>query len=317
MTSFQSNNFTQARVQAFVPEITFNLDDGHPIEFIHYDEASQSFTPNESAMEVIMQYSGNVGLVFNMGEKMGGKSFLLNKTLDISNTQNQFQEKTKSMMLWTRPLFREEEYLNLFFIDVQGFDHDQNFENFTWLLSFLLGSLILYSSKGIPTDETLIPFSALQFVSQNLIISEQPLENEYLLSYYAPKLIWLFKETSELPTEPDGRPVLLSKLVESYLRDANVSPVLLATKNFILNTFKDRSYISFSPIRPRFNDNVAMLSNEYVHSLKILKEKIYSKAINKPIDGLTLSSKMVVHFLACICELFNKRSPVIFSEVLF
>lgn len=65
-----------------------------------------------------MQYNGNIGFVFMMGEKGNGKSCLLNNIIDISGLAYGFPERTKGIKMWTRPLYREEEFLNLFFVDV-------------------------------------------------------------------------------------------------------------------------------------------------------------------------------------------------------
>ena len=49
--SYQQNNFTSTQVRAFVPEITFNLNNGEALDLLIYDHAAQSFQINEAAME--------------------------------------------------------------------------------------------------------------------------------------------------------------------------------------------------------------------------------------------------------------------------
>ena len=85
-----------------------------------------------------MQYSPLFSL-----EKKVGKTFLLNHGLDLDIRNNAFQENSKGIKFWTKPFYRDEENLCVFFVDVEGFDYDLNFRNFIWSLSFLIGTTII------------------------------------------------------------------------------------------------------------------------------------------------------------------------------
>lgn len=69
-----------------------------------------------------------------------------------------------------------------------------------------------------------------------MIISENELENEYLLGYYAPKLIWCLKDydykrndfannddTNKLDKNESIKEKDLIKIMDNFLRDANTS----------------------------------------------------------------------------------------------
>jgi hypothetical protein len=317
--SAQRDNYMGVKVRSFVPEITFSLNEGQSLDLLFYDQASQAFQINEQAMEVLLQYGGNVGFIMNLGQKGVGKSFLLNNVMDLDPSHNAFQEREKGIKMWTKPLFREEEFVYLFFVDVQGFDSDWNFKNFIWTFSFLLGSIVLYSTKGSLNDKTFEDLNSLGFVSQNLILAEDPTENEYLLSYYSPKVIWLLKDFQESGQE--GKSFSPEKYLEATLHEVNREEAnnqsVGYVKNFLINAFKDRSCINFPVIQSntRFTDPLQRMPAAYSESVKILKERIYSKSLNKYFDGITITSKMMVHFIACVVELFNKQAPIVYSEM--
>jgi hypothetical protein len=124
-------------------------------------------------------------------------------------------------------------------------------------------------------------------------------------------------------SEADAKNFTTEKYMEGILRelsrDQSKNPSSAYARTFILNTFKDRTYINFpAPQGPvKFSDPVANLGGNYVQQLKLLKEKIYSRATNKYFDGLTFSSKMMVHLIACVVGIFNKdkSSPIVYHDM--
>lgn len=313
------DNFTTAKVRSFIPEITFNLSDGQPIDLFFYDQASQSFQINADAMQLLLEYESNIGFIVNIGQRSIGKSYLLNQVMDLEPNSSRFRERERGVKLWTRPLYREEEFVYLFFIDVQGFDNDWNFRHFVWSFAFLLGTLVLYSTHGPITDRNFEELDSFAYLSQNIVFSEDEVENEYLMSYYAPKLIWLLKDFEEI--DENGKSAPPDKYLESVIRDAHrnqlQNPAVSYAKNFIINIFKDRCCINFPPssVPVQFNDHLQSMDAGYIEGVRLLKERIYSKALNKYFDGITLSSKMIVHFIACMVELHNQKSPIVYSKM--
>jgi len=317
--SQQRDNYVTTKVRSFVPEITFNLSDGERIDLLFYDQASQSFQINSEAMELLLQYAGNVGFIINMGQKGIGKSFLLNQAMDLNPNYNFFRERDRGIKIWTRPLYREDECVYLFFVDVEGNDNDWNFKNFIWTFSYLFGTIVLYSTQGQLNERVFEDMASLIFVSQNIFLAEDPTENEYLLSYYSPKLIWLLKDFQE--SDDNSRAFSADAYLESALREitseyGDVQSINFV-KNFIINSFKDRTCISFPLVSDavRFSYPLSQMSAGYLESLKLVKDKIYSKAIKKYFDGITLNSKMIVHFIACIVELYNQKALMIYSTM--
>ena len=302
------------KVKAFIPDITLSLSDGQLIDLLSYDQASQNFTPNAQALEVLLEPVGNVGLIFNIGHPSVGKSFTLNHVMDLMPGQNRLTERTKGVRMWTKPLFRDTENLFLFFVDVQGFTGDDFFKDFVWLFTFLLGTTVLYSTSGPVDDSIWNDFSSFDFISKNLVLSDNPAENDYLISYYSPKFIWLMKDLV-LPVS-EGRPVAAEKYLEDSLyQNSNYDVAFF--KAFLVSSFKDRSAVAFPPNKGPlgFNDPIQRMNSQYIENIKVIKEKIYSKAVNKYFDGIVPTGRMMVHFISCVTELLNKRATVNYYEV--
>ena len=313
------DNFTTNKVRSFVPEITFNLRDGQPIDLLFYDQASQSFQINADAMQLLLEHEGNLGFIVNLGQRNIGKSYLLNQVMDLESNSSRFRETDRGIKRGTRPLSREEEFVYLFFIDVHGFDNDWSFRHFVWSFAFLLGTLVLYSTHGPISDRNFEELDSFSFLSQNIVFSENEIENEYLMSYYAPKLIWILKDFEEI--DENGKSSPPDKYLESVLRDVHRNQLsneaVSYAKNFVINTFKDRCCINFPPstVPIQFNDHLQSMDPDYIESVRLLKERIYSKALTKYFDGMSFSSKMIVHFIVCLVELHNQKAPVVYSKM--
>lgn len=301
------------KVRAFVPDITFSLGGGQLIDLFFYDQANQSFTINQDAAQVILEPTGNVGFIVNIGQHGVGKSFTLNHIMDLQPSGG-LTERTRGIKVWTKPLYRDSENLYLFFVDVQGFADDQIFRDFVWFFAFFLGTIVMYSSSGPVDDYTWNDLNSFEYITTHLQLSEDAAENEYLLSYYAPKLIWLLKDLA-LPAN-DTRTANADKYVENAVYEQTQYDHS-AVKTFFMNNFKDRSCLAFSPPTSPipFSAPIHNMTSQYMENIRVVKEKIYSKATNKFFDGLALSARMMVNFITCFAELFNKRSVLNYAEV--
>ena len=69
---------------------------------------------------------------------------------------------------------------------------------------------------------------------------------------------------------------------------------------------------SKTPIR--FTDAVQTLNPAFIENIKLLKERIYSKALNKYFDGISLSPNMMINLIDCLVRLYNKKSTIIYPN---
>ena len=258
---------------------------------------------------MIMGVSGNTGLIFNIGEQGCGKSFLLNQVMDVEG----FQPKEKGIKLWSKAFYRDDENLNLFFVDVEGFGKDEKFNNFVWSLAFLTGTIIIYSSNGME-EHNLALMNSFEFLNKFLVISNDEVENGYMMSYYAPKFIWLAKDHLIEERDTNGKQMLPDKYMEMILNEETNNPSIEYTKRFLINIIKDRTCISFETLdNPRFNN--PQLDELYTYNLSVLREKIYSRSFNKYFDGVSFSSRMLINFISGFIELFNNDKYIEYHDM--
>jgi len=231
------------RVEEDIPEIVFDLKQGSAIDFIVYDQAKQRFDLDPKAVEAILNASANTGLILNIGEPKIGKSFLLNKAMDLDRG---YLEGSKGIKMWSKPFYREEEDLYLFFVDVQGLGTDEKFSDFIWMLSFLVGTIVIYNSKGDINDKTFECMKPLANMTRSLKISQDEVENGYMMSYYAPKLIWVIKDFRDVE-DANGKPMSPDKYLETSLLELSANNRTNNIKKFLTAVMKEHTCVTFPP----------------------------------------------------------------------
>lgn len=281
------------QIQEEIPEIMFDLKSGSAIDLIKYNRANQKFELDQKAADVILAVEGNAGFIFNIGEPKIGKSYLLNGAMDLDRG---FAEKDRGVRMWTKPFYREEENLHLFFVDIQGFDMDDKFANFVWLLSFLVGTIVIYSSSGEISDKTYEGLKPLEFVAKTLRISSDNVENDYMMSYYAPKLVWLLKDFRPIE-DANGKPMQADKYLGSSLLEKSTNQRATSIKKFLTTIMKEQTCVTFN--------GYTKSDPSFIQGTKILKEKIYSRSFAKNFDGISFNSRMLVNFITGFIELYN------------
>lgn len=268
-----------------------------------YDRASQRFEINPQAIECILEMNGTVGLIFNIGEPKIGKTFLINEVMDLDAG---FPEQGKGIKIWTRPFFRDDENLFLFFVDVQGLDNDERFANFVWMMSFLVGTIVLYQSQGDITERTFDNLAPLNFVSTALRLSADEIENSYMMSYYAPKLIWVLKDHRRVENS-EGKLLQSDQYLESCLLEPSNNPEITAIKRFVSGITKERTCVAFGPF--------SNIDDLYSYTVSVLKERIYSRSFCKYFDGVPFNARMLVNFMVGYVELYNADSYIEYYDM--
>ena len=164
------------------------------MQFIAYDPTRKEFQLTQEAIDILNNDEFNVVLVFNIGEPGCGKSFMVNQILDLNSQQASFRQSTAGLQIWSEPIIKEKDSVKMLFVDVEGLGQDEQFSQFVWLLAFLLGAIVIYSSSGDIGKHTWQNLGAFQYLSDSLVFSENYEENLYTMSYYSPYLIWCVKD---------------------------------------------------------------------------------------------------------------------------
>jgi hypothetical protein len=316
MNQEHQQNFYQ-RLEGEIPQISFDVSSGQAVDFISFDRASQEFILNEEVNDLLLDYQGKIAFVFNLGEKRIGKSFLLNKVLDLEEG-NCFDQKTRGLKIWSTACVKDNEDLSIFFVDCESGTGDKQFELFVWSLAFLIGSVIMMHSVG-PLDQNFwLNFETLDALKKKIIFSEDEVENEFSLSHSAPRLIWLMRDFEIAIKDTNGRTMTAENYLDMELRDNEGSQTINERKLSLINIFKEK--LAFAMPTPSdtpvgFHQGTENLNEEFLYHLEHLRERIYSKTGPKLFEGVAFDSRMFLNAVNCLIEVFNSGKPLFFNEM--
>ena len=287
------------------------------MDFISFDKASQEFILHDEVNDLLLDYQGKIAFVFNLGEEKVGKSFLLNKVLDLE-PGNCFKQGMKGLKIWSTACVKENEDLSIFFVDCESRKGDKHFELFVWSLAFLIGSVVMLHSFGPLDKSTWNNLETLDLLKQKVIFSEDEMENEYSLSHVAPRLIWMMRDFEVNLKDTNGRVMTADNYLDMELRDNQESQTINDRKLSLMNVFKER--LAFALPKPSdspvgFNQGTENLNEEFLYHLEHLKERIYSKTGPKLFEGVAFDSRMFLNSVNCLIEVFNSKKPMFFNEM--
>ena len=195
--------------------VQYDLRNGQPLPFFFYERARREFRANPEALKLLRSHR-HVSFVFNTGQPNIGKSYLLNHIFDLQPPSRGFAPNTQNIVIWSQPVVKDQ--LAVYVVDVQGFGEDQFFSDFAWQLSFLLGSVIVFSTRGAIDETAWRAFSGVKYLLRHLKFSPDPSQNEFMMSYYAPLFVWCVKDADANVRSPQGQRVTGNEYLEMMLR---------------------------------------------------------------------------------------------------
>lgn len=214
--------------------------------------------------------------------------------------------------------------MHIFFFDTEGADsvsRDQKHDATIFALAILMSSLFIFNSFGSIDEQSINQLSLTTTLSNNIAISANKnsgKNDEYALSYFTPKFIWLLRDFTLEIQDLQGRNIT----ADQYLENALLREEKPNTKNSesnkkirkaLLNFFKDRE--CFTMVRPVEEESDLKklnslgknkLRKEFLAELKALKEKIFLKTTPKQLNGVNLNSRMFCNMMRCFVEAINK-----------
>eukprot|EP01016_Furgasonia_blochmanni_P011120 TRINITY_DN14920_c0_g1_i1.p1 TRINITY_DN14920_c0_g1~~TRINITY_DN14920_c0_g1_i1.p1 ORF type:complete len:287 (-),score=54.74 TRINITY_DN14920_c0_g1_i1:58-861(-) len=221
--SFTNTPLDQKRLSALpelndqVPEIAFNCNGGYPVQLIKYDPRTQKFELNPEAVNELCQFDKKISIVCLAGHYRTGKSFLLNKLLNLEGEGFRVDPSvtscTQGIWIWTKPVYNERDDALIYFIDTEGSgstEKDSNHDAKIFSMALLISSYFLYNSVGCIDENAINQLSLVTQISRNIQISVDGPSDEYSLSYYAPKFLWLLRDFTLEMQDSKGRPINLS-----------------------------------------------------------------------------------------------------------
>lgn len=319
-----------------IPEIHFDCAEGQPLQLVRIVNGRTFEIVPETAEFLTRELEGGIAVCSIVGKYRTGKSFLLNRLLDLNenngfNVSASINACTKGLWIWSKPVFIQKDNLNIIFMDTEGLDSvDRNSDTDARLfaLTVLLSSYFIYNSIGAIDELSINTLSLITYLIKTVALEEnKALVSEYQLSQFAPKLLWILRDFILEIRDPQGRPITAPQYLESSLIDVNVgakggskdSQKSYQVRQSLLNFFKSRDCLTM--VRP-VNDendlrNIQHLSDdqirpEFINALHHIRNKIYKNCTQKVINGVGMNSNMIIVYLKQFIEAFNSgKMPVI------
>lgn len=106
--------------------------------------------------------------------------------------------------------------------DTEGTDstnRDQNHDAKVFALGILMSTLFIFNSVGCIDDSSISQLQLTTTISKNIAINNHVQADEQVLSYYAPKFIWLLRDFVLEMRDPRGKQLTSNQYLEMALQD--------------------------------------------------------------------------------------------------
>ena len=309
-------------------EINFNCQDGKPLQLVKITPEG-NFEIIKETVNYLKTIEGGVAICSIVGKYRTGKSFLINKILDLQGNNGfivspSVNACTKGLWIWSTPIYNDRENLNIFFMDTEGLDsveQNDNIDHKLFTLSVLLSSYFIYNSLGAIEENSISSLGLITKLIKSVTVDEGvEIQNSYSLSQYAPKFLWILRDFVLEVKDLRGKNVSPKLYLESVLSDIPVgetgytrnSENGIAVRETILNFFKNRDCITL--VRPVDDEedlrNIQFLNDNkikkgFLDKLNVIRDKIYRECIQKTINGTPLNMSMFLKFLSQFVNSFN------------
>ena len=213
--------------------------------------------------------------------------------------------------------------MHIFFLDTEGSSstsRDQKHDATIFALAILMSSLFIFNSVGCIDEQSINQLSLTTTLSNNIAIASNKSagkNEEYGLSYFTPKFIWLLRDFTLEIQDQQGKNINSNQYLENALIDEKTnyknSESNKKIRRALLNFFKDRE--CFTMVRPVAEESELKklntipknkLRKEFLLELKSLKERIFTKCIPKQLNGVNLNARMFCSMIRNFVEAINK-----------
>jgi hypothetical protein len=122
--------------------------------------------------------------------------------------------------MWSRPVYSEKENMYIFFLDSEGCgstDKHEEYDIKIFTLSVLISSYFMYNSIGCIDEESIQTLSLVSKLAANIQINPNNQDNQYSLSYYIPKFLWVLRDFTLELKDTQGHAISASEYLEQAL----------------------------------------------------------------------------------------------------
>lgn len=315
--------------QENIPQINFECSDGQAMQLVQIT-TDKRFVVVQETVDYLRDFEENVAVCSIVGKYRTGKSFLMNKLLDLKKegftVSASVNACTKGLWIWSKPVYNEKSNLNIFFMDSEGLDsvdRDGDMDSKLFALSVLLSSYFIYNSIGAIDENSINSLALITNLIRTVTIDDETrVENTYQLSQYAPKFLWILRDFVLEIKDIRGQNVSPQVYLESVLTDLPVgqngytrnTDNSTKIRQSILNFFKHRDCMTL--VRP-VNDeeelrNIQNLRDnqikpQFLDELYIIRDKVFKNCQQKVINGVGLNMSMLIAYLDQFVSSFNQN----------
>ncbi|KAL4426476.1 hypothetical protein ABPG74_004482 [Tetrahymena malaccensis] len=315
---FQGQSATVYQRKDQVPE--------KPIQLIAYDANQDKFFLNQEALSIIKLYDDPISFVSVAGKYRTGKSFILNKLLNIKGkgfkVDASTQSCTQGIWMWTKPVPQDNK--QIFFIDTEGnksVEGNKKHDAKIFSLALLISSLFVYNSVGAIDDKSIQELQLTTQISRNIQVTNNVSQNDKLISQYTPKFIWLLRDFVLEVVDSNGQQISPNQYLHNCLTDQTSiqkqSPISKRVREALLQFFRQRE--CFTMVRPATSEEdlknldglpLERLRPQFQRELNALRTKIFQMADPKMMEGNILKPAIFVELIKKYVDQINEKDGV-------
>ena len=306
---------------------------GGPIQWIGFDETSDKYHVYPDAVKYLKTLTRPLAIVSVVGLYRTGKSYLLNRILDVKKGQS-FQVSptvkscTKGLWLMRPPIHLESH--DLLVVDTEGLGSlsaSTNHDTRVFSLALLLSSMFLYNSCGAINETSLNNLSLVSSIAKHIHISSDNETNMNDLASAFPRFLWVARDFSLQLVDDDGATIDSTSYFNNALTvSPNSDPGEAKNKvrnaiNALFPTHKRNCVCMVRPcsdetklqILPDLDDSE--LRPEFLQTLKELKDIIFKHCLPMSVpgqEGLIINGPLLATLSETYVDCINSNKvPVI------
>lgn len=298
-----------------------------PLQLIRIDDTGNCHL-QEDAVHVLNQIQGRLAVVGIAGLYRTGKSFLLNRLLDLQDGFEigpSINPCTKGLWIWGQPVQLASDY-HLILIDTEGLGSTQRTASCDmqiFSLCILLSSYFIYNSMGAIDEQAIDDLHLVLHLAKHIHVktkrggsdASSDASKMSELSQYFPSFLWVLRDFHLQLVDEHGSAVTERNYLENSLRPIPGQGEKNKLRDVIRDLFRERDCMTlvrpvseendlryvqkmaFEALRPQFRTQVA----NFVH-------KVYNSLKPKKIDGAIVTGPMFATLASEYCKAINNSA---------
>lgn len=296
-----------------------------PLQLIRIDDSGNCHL-QEDAVRVLNQIQGRLAVVGIAGLYRTGKSFLLNRLLDLQagfEIGPSVNPCTKGLWIWGQPVQLAADY-HCILIDTEGLGSTQRTASCDmqiFSLCILLSSYFIYNSMGAIDEQAIDDLHLVLHLAKHVHVKAKRGEGQgdaakvSELANYFPSFLWVLRDFHLQLVDERGSSISEKDYLENSLRPIPGQEEKNKLREVVRDLFRDRDCCTlvrpvseesdlrhvqkmpFEALRPQFRTQVGA----FVH-------KVYNSLKPKKIDGAVVTGPMFATLASEYCKAINSSA---------